>query len=147
METQARYFFPIQVRYADTDAQGHVFFANYFTYFDEAAGGYFRAVGFPWEALPAMGLDIFYVDAQCQYKGSARYGERLRVYARAERVGTTSLTIGCRITPEGDEATIAEGRITAVIVDPQTRRPARVPDALRQAIAAFEGNSGDNDDH
>jgi len=147
MTANERYYFPIQVRYADTDAQGHVFFGNYFTYFDEAAGGYFRAVGFPWEKLPEMGLDIFYVDAQCQYKGSARYGERLRVYARAERIGNTSLTIGCRITPEGDEATIAEGRITAVIVNPQTRRPARLPDALRQAIAAFEKDNGDNDDH
>ena len=139
MEAKGRYFFPIQVRYADTDAQGHVFFGNYFIYFDEAAGGYLRAIGYPWEKLPEMGLDMFYVDAQCQYKGSARYGEVLHVYARADRVGNSSLTIGCSITKDGDEAIIAEGRITAVIVDPQTRRPARVPDALRQAIANFEG--------
>ncbi len=31
MTANERYYFPIQVRYADTDAQGHVFFGNYFT--------------------------------------------------------------------------------------------------------------------
>ena len=40
-----RYALPLTVRYADTDAQGHVFFANYLTYADEGLTGYLAEIG------------------------------------------------------------------------------------------------------
>ncbi|MFQ5435139.1 MAG: acyl-CoA thioesterase [Anaerolineae bacterium] len=135
-----RYYFPIQVRYADTDAQGHVFFGNYLTYFDEASGGYFRAIGFPWQKLAEMGLDIFYVSANCQYKGSATFEDVLHVHARMAAIGNTSYTIACAIYKQGSDQLLAEGEITAVVVNPQTRQPTPVPDELRQAVAAYETN-------
>lgn len=137
--TKYRYQFPLQVRYADTDAQGHVFFGNYLTYLDEASGGYFRAIGFSWQRMQELGLDIFYVDAGCQYKGSATFEDLLHIHTRMARIGNTSFTIEGVIYKAGEETPIASGHITAVMVNPQTRRPVRVPDELRQAVAAFEG--------
>jgi acyl-CoA thioester hydrolase len=133
-----RFYHPLQVRYADTDAQGHVFFGNYFTYFDEASGAYLKAIGFPWQKLPEMGLDIFYVDAHCQYKGSALYEEVLHVHARMGRIGNTSFTIECAIYKQASDQLIASGHITSVVVDPKTRQPVRVPDELRRAVATYE---------
>lgn len=133
-----RYYLPLQVRYADTDAQGHVFFANYLTYFDEALGGYFRAFNFPWQALFDMGLDIFYVDTGCQYKASASYADLLHVHAHMARIGNTSFTTEFAITQEVTGELLATGHITAVVVNPTTRKPQRVPDALRDAVAAYE---------
>lgn len=133
-----RYHLPLQVRYADTDAQGHVFFANYLTYFDEALGGYFDAVNFPWQAMSDMGLSIFYVDAGCQYRGSASYADLLHVHARMARIGNTSFTTEFVIIQEASGETITTGHITAVVVNLATRKPQRVPDALRDAVAAYE---------
>ena len=138
-ETRYRFSFPIKVRYADTDAQGHVFFGNYFTFMDEAAGGYLRAIGFPWEKLSELGLDIFYVDAHCQYKGSATFDDTLQVDARMARIGNTSFTIQCAIYKPGNDQKIAIGEITAVVVNPKTRQPVRVPEEIRQAVASYEG--------
>ncbi len=136
---RARFFHPIQVRYADTDAQGHVFFGNYFTYFDEALGGYFRVLGLPWQKITSQGVDFVYVSAHCDYKGSAHYEDVLHVHARMGRIGNTSFTIECELVkPDGDEL-IASGQITSVTVDMQTRKPIPVPDVLRQAVAAYEG--------
>ena len=56
----ATFFFPIRVRFADTDQQGHVFFGNYFTYMDEALMAYIDELGFAWETLGEMGLAIYY---------------------------------------------------------------------------------------
>lgn len=137
--TKFRFYFPIQVRYADTDGQSHVFFGNYFTYFDEASGAYLRAIGFPWQKLAGMGLDIFYVAANCQYKGSATYEDIVHVHARMAAIGNTSFTIECAIYKAGSDRLIADGQITAVVVDPHTRKPVPVPDELRQAAAAYEG--------
>ena len=128
-ETRYRFSFPIKVRYADTDAQGHVFFGNYFTFMDEAAGGYLRAIGFPWEKLSELGLDIFYVDAHCQYKGSATFDDTLQVDARMARIGNTSFTIQCTIYKPGNDQKIAI----------KTRQPVRVPEEIRQAVASYEG--------
>ena len=138
-QSSYHFHFPLQVRYADTDGQGHVFFGNYFTYFDEASGAYLRAIGFPWKKLAAMGLDIFYVAANCQYKGSATYEDILHVHARMAAIGNTSFTIECAIVKAGSDRLIAGGQITAVVVDPQTRKPAPVPDELRRVAADFEG--------
>ena len=57
-----RFHQSIPVRYADTDAQGHVFFANYLTFFDEAVTGYCDTIGFGYDAIRAAGADFVYVD-------------------------------------------------------------------------------------
>ena len=134
-----RFFHPIQVRYADTDAQGHVFFSNYLTYFDEAHGAYFRAIGVPWPKLMEMGLESYHVSVHCDFKGSAFYEDTLHVHARIARIGNSSYTFECAIYKEQSDELIASGTITAVFVTPETRQPTRVPDEIRQAVAAYEG--------
>jgi acyl-CoA thioester hydrolase len=141
-ETRFHFTFPLKVRHADTDAQGHVFFGNYFTFFDEAATGYLETIGMPFQKLVEMGLDFYYVDAHCQYKGSARSGEMLQVDARVARIGNTSFTFECAIYRQANPGEpIATGQVTAVVVNPKTREPVRVPDEVRQAVAKFESAS------
>jgi acyl-CoA thioester hydrolase len=138
-----RFFHPIQVRYADTDAQGHVFFSNYLTYFDEAHGGYFRAIGVPWPKLMKMGLDSYHVSAHCDFKGSAVYEDKLHVHARMVRIGNSSYTVKCAIYKEDSEEMIADGYVTAVIVNAEDRKPIRVPEVIREAVAQYEGSVGE----
>jgi acyl-CoA thioester hydrolase len=45
LENRFRFFAPVQVRYAETDMQGHVFFGHYFAYFDIGLIEYLRATG------------------------------------------------------------------------------------------------------
>lgn len=133
--------FPMRVRYADSDAQGHVFFANYFIFFDEALSDYLEAIGLPYAKFPELGIDFLYVDAQCHFKGSAKPAEMLEVDVRAERIGHSSLTFRCALRRPGSDQSIAEGRLTAVVVDPKTRQPLRVPDFIREAVAKLgQGN-------
>jgi acyl-CoA thioester hydrolase len=136
-----QYHHPIQVRYADTDAQGHVFFSNYLTFFDEAHGGYFRAIGVPWPRLMEMGLDSYHVSAHCDFKGSAHYEDVLHVHARMTRIGKSSYTLECAIYRENSDELIASGYVTAVIVTRESRQPTRVPEEIREAVARYEGRS------
>jgi acyl-CoA thioester hydrolase len=137
-----RFYHPIRVRYADTDAQGHVFFGNYLTFFDEAFSGYFRTIGFAWTNLADMGLDTYHVSVHCDYKGSALFEDILHVHARISRIGKSSFTLDCAIYKKDSDELIASGYITAVIVNPETRKPARVPDEIRDAVATYEGKKG-----
>ena len=133
-----RFYYPIRVRYVEVDAQQHVFFGHYLTYFDVALVEYMRAIGFDYPAMVAAGIDMFYVASECQYRGRARFDDLLHVHARIGAVGNSSFTFEFAIyKPPADEL-IATGKIAAVAVDARTERSVRVPDGLREAVARFE---------
>ncbi|MFQ5613711.1 MAG: acyl-CoA thioesterase [Anaerolineae bacterium] len=139
-EFKYRFFYPMQVRFAETDAQGHVFFGEYFTYFDESMMAYFQAIGCSWQDLLEAGIDTYYVDAGCQYKSPAYFGEMLHIHARMRQIGNTSFSVEFAILKENSEALVATGHITAVTVNKETGQPLRVPERLRDAVAAYEAN-------
>jgi len=126
---------PISVRFADTDMQGHVFFANYLTFCDEAMTAYLRHLGVPWQTLVEGGADMFYVKATCEYRGSATFEDALRVETAITRIGETSFTTRFSVRDPSGQV-IAEAETVSVCVDPETRSKTRVPDRLRDAVAA-----------
>jgi acyl-CoA thioester hydrolase len=139
---QFRFYHPIRVRYVEVDAQQHVYFGHYLTYFDVALLEYMRAIGYDYREMVAGGVDMFYVDASCQYKGRARFDDILHVHARIGRIGNTSFAFEFAAYRQPHEALVATGQIVAVAVDVQTETPIRVPDGLREAVKRFEP-SGD----
>lgn len=138
-----KFYHPLRVRYVEVDAQRHVFFGHYLTYFDVALVEYLKAIGCPYADMPALGMDMFYAAAECQYKGRARFDDLLHVHARIAHIGNTSFTFEFVIYKQPKGELVATGKIVAVAVGPDTERPVRVPDALRQAVARFEGESAD----
>jgi YbgC/YbaW family acyl-CoA thioester hydrolase len=98
----AKFYFPVRVRFADTDLQGHVFFGNYFTYMDEAFMAYIDELGFAWQTLGEMGLAVYYVDSGCQFKGPSFFGDRLNVHTQISQLGNSSLTAEMTVVRERD---------------------------------------------
>lgn len=133
-----KFYHPLRVRYAETDAQGRVFFGNYLTYFDVALTEYMRAINFTYPDMNEAGVDMFYVETNCQYKGAARFDDLLHAYAQIGRIGNTSLTFDFAIFKMPNDELIATGHITAVTADIQSEKPMRVPDKLREAVARYE---------
>ncbi len=132
----------MRVRFRDTDMQGHVYFGNYFVFCDEALGAYMRAIGMPWQDMVKSGTDMFYVNASCDYLGSARFEEDVHIETRISKLGSSSVTSTFVIRNSQDD-TLANASVTSVCVDPKTREKARVPDRLREMVTAFEEGRGD----
>ena len=125
--------FPIQVRFADTDAQGHVYFANYLTYCDEALAAYLRHLGCPWQAMVKDGVDMFYVSAKCDYRGSAKFEEIVEIEPRITKIGRTSVTSEFTLRgPGGGVLAVAE--LVSVCVDVRTREKVAVPARLSACL-------------
>jgi len=129
---------PLRVRFAETDAQGHVFFGHYLTYFDEALTQYQHAIGFTYQDFLQSGADFFYIRAECEYKARAFFEEVLNVHARVGNIGNSSITFEFAIHKAHDDELVATGKIVAVVIDPQTKKPVRVPQAFRDSVAKFE---------
>jgi acyl-CoA thioester hydrolase len=134
-----RFYHPLCVRYVEVDAQRHVFFGHYLTYFDVALVEYMKAIGYAYPDMLDSGVDMFYVETGCQYRGRARFDDVLHVHARIGHIGNTSFTFEFAIYKQPAEELIAAGKIAAVAVDARTEVPVRVPDELREAVARFEG--------
>lgn len=134
------HIFKIHVRFRDTDAQGHVYFANYLTFCDEAWGAYMRHIGMPYQDLVKLGVDTYYVNTSCDYSGSAVYEDEVLVETHVTRMGRSSMTSEFTIRNDAGE-TLAKASLTSVCVDPKTRETAPIPDELRRRVDDFEGTS------
>jgi len=124
---------PMPVRFADTDAQGHMYFANYLTFCDEALAAFMRHIGCPWQSLVEDGVDMFYRKASCEYEGSATFEQVVQIEPTISRIGETSLTSSYVMRGDGG-AVIARAELVTVCVGTTSRTPTRVPEALRDAV-------------
>ncbi|MDH4207909.1 MAG: acyl-CoA thioesterase [Anaerolineae bacterium] len=138
MSDKFKFFYPLKVRFAETDAQGHVFFGNYYTYFDEGLVEYLRELGYSYQDLLQQGMDFLYVESGCRHYSSARFDDVLHVHTTLGKIGNSSLTFEFSIYQQDSDELVATGHIVAVNIDLDTNRPVPVPDALRDAVASYE---------
>ena len=141
MKADFNYCYTLRVRFAETDLQAIVFNANYLVYYDTAWTEYFRAVGFPYERLKALGVDTVLAKTTLEFKAPARFDELLEIYVRVSRLGNTSMTLDFEIYQQGSEALLNSAASLYVCIDPATMRPTPVPEALRESIRVFEEGS------
>jgi acyl-CoA thioester hydrolase len=137
-EDEFRFKTTVRVRYADTDAQGHVYFANYLVYFDIGTTDYMKAIGYSYEKLLEEGYDFFTVEALCRYRGEAFFDDELQVGAKISNIGNTSFTFSLGLFRNG--VLIADGHIVNVMIDQSSKKPVRVPEGFRKAVEKFEQN-------
>lgn len=128
---------PLKVRWADCDMQGIVFNPNYLVYADVAMTEYMRAVGYPYpETLLPFGVDVFAVNANVDFRSSARFDDDLTLAVRTQRFGRTSFLF--RIAMFRGEELLCDVRTTYVCASPEQKIPAPVPAPFIDVVRAFE---------
>ena len=130
------------VRFAETDAQGIVFYGTYVTYQDETFTAYMDAVGFPYDELRADAWDAHVVNLELDFRSQATFRDRLVNGMRVDAIGESSLTFDYRCRRADDGTTVVEGSVTHVAVD-DAGEPTRVPDDFRQAVVAAQDAAPD----
>src|SRR6478609_12008784 len=89
----------IEVRFADTDAMGHVNNATYLTYCEIARIKYWTDVtGVPIDHRITGLESLILAEARITYRSPAFFGETVTVETRATRVGRTSFHLEHRLT-------------------------------------------------
>ncbi|MFK7830364.1 MAG: acyl-CoA thioesterase [Congregibacter sp.] len=128
----------LRIRFRDTDAQGHMFFANYLVLADEVAGYYMKDLGFDWSDPDKMPCFVFTANANCDYLHECLAGDEVCVEVGYDRIGNTSATMSFSMTRTRDDVALAKGGFTHVFVDPQTRKPQPVPESVREALTVID---------
>jgi acyl-CoA thioester hydrolase len=131
---QLPYSAKVHVRYSDTDAQGHLYFANYMVYADEVAGFYMEELGFSFANLAQGPALIFTANINCDYLGECTIYDTVNVAVGYLRLGNSSAELGFELHDDASGGALARGSLTQVFVDKDTRKPCGIPRDFRAAI-------------
>ena len=130
---------PIRVYYEDTDTAGIVYYANYLKFAERARTEMLRLAGFDHGAIAdRFGVAFVVRDCALSYKRPARLDDLLEVRSRFLDLGSASLTAEQVVCRETTELARLDVRL-ACLTD--GGRPSRIPNALRDALAAYFGDT------
>lgn len=124
-----------RVEFHETDLAGIVHFANFFRYMEIAEHTYLRSLGYMIHG-EEDGRETGWprVNASCDFRKPARFGDEVTVEVTVEEVRTRSVRYGFRFLVEGEE--IATGTITAAHVElgKDGIRAVPIPEDLRRKL-------------
>ncbi len=120
---------PVDVRWRDVDALGHVNHAVFLTYLEEGRDAFFaQTFGEPDYVVARVEIDL---------RAEVRYPERrVTVRLEVERLGTTSLTTHETVLTQAGEVA-AEARVVTVRWDRRARKPVPFSEAERTRLATM----------
>ena len=108
----------LRVRYAETDAMGVVYYANYLAWFELGRTGWIRAHGFTYREVEEQGLLLPVTHASCDYRQSARYDDLVRVETTITKLSRASVAFGYRVVraEPAPDTLLADGRTEHVFL-------------------------------
>ncbi len=135
---QFHFYQPIQIRYNDIDAQGHVNNAKYVTYIEFARFRYITEVGL-WDGGSFLDLGLIVADAHVSYLAPIKLGQEIRVGVRVSKIGIKSMTLEYQIEDSKDGRVLATAETIMVSFNYKSQSTTLVSKTWRELISKFEG--------
>jgi acyl-CoA thioester hydrolase len=125
----------LRVRYHECDAQGIVFNAHHFAYFDVTLTELWRELFGSYDALVQAGSDVVVVDAQASFHASPQFDDLLDVEMTIAALGNSSMTSSFEEKRDGE--LLVTGRMVHVFVDPRTMQKQAIPGSVRERLSRY----------
>jgi len=122
----------VRVYYEDSDAQGLVYFANYFKFMERARTEWLRSLGVEQDVLLYEARRFFVVvDTRADFLAPARFNDELVVTAGLIDLSRASFLIEQNIFRDNlDGEMLCRGTTRAAYLNADTLKPARLPETL-----------------
>jgi acyl-CoA thioester hydrolase len=119
----------IRVYYEDTDAQGVVYYANYFRYMERARTEWLRALGVNQAEMLNVQRRMFVVtESNAEFRSPARFNDEIVVTARLAGLTRATFDIEQNIYLQDlNGKLLVSGNIRAAFLNADNMRPLRVP--------------------
>ncbi len=123
---------PIRVYYEDTDAQGVVYYANYFRYMERARTEWLRSLGVDQLQLLNDERRMFVVtETNAEFVAPAKFNDEIVVTAHLARLARATFDIEQNIYLNSLQGTLLlRGGVKAAFLNAATMRPTRVPASI-----------------
>ena len=126
----------IEMRFADLDMMGHVNNAIYFTYMEIGRTKYWKhAINWDWKTT-----GVVIGQASIDYIAPIFLGDKISMYVRTSRIGTTSFDLEYLIVKDenGKEVICSRGKTVCVAYDYTSKKPSPIPEKEREKMVRFE---------
>ena len=122
----------ITTRWMDNDSYGHVNNVMYYSFIDTVVNTYLIERGaLDVEKSKVIGLAV---ESGCNYFAPLSYPETVTAGLRVGHMGRSSVRYEIGLFGQGSDIAAAQGYFVHVYVDRATRRPVKLPDALKAAL-------------
>lgn len=129
----------IRVIYADTDAMGIVYHANYLKWFEVGRTELFRDLGIVYADWESAGITMPVTRAFCHYLLPAYYDDLIMVETEIEYVRRASIKFCNRIKREKDQTLLVTGYTVHACLN-REGRIIRLPERMMSMIAEQRSN-------
>ena len=127
----------MRTHWCDADPAGIVYFANHFSFVEQAEEELFRAHGGSrQELLQQHQVWMPRVEAFSKYMRPIKIGATIRVRLSPHLKGLKTVRYEFEILDDASSETLAEGYVTVVCVDALRFKATPIPDAIRTFIDA-----------
>lgn len=135
--TRADYldFYPLQTRWMDNDAYGHMNNVVHYSLFDTAVNGWLIERGLldP-RTSETYGL---VVESGCKYHAEMGFPDKVTAGLRVARLGSSSIKYEVALFRNDENTATAEGFFIHVYVNRETHRPSPIEDERRVAFQSL----------
>jgi acyl-CoA thioester hydrolase len=129
----------VQVRFAETDAQGIAHHAAFVVWCEVARVAWLDMYAGGYKGIRERGIEALTTEVSLRYHRAAHFHDRLTVWTRCADVRGARFRYEYRIERDGE--LVADGHTSHATVDAASRRPIRVPDWFADAIATARSGS------
>ena len=127
--------FAYRVGVADINYGGHVANSAVLNFFQDARIAYLATLG-PYTEIDLGGCGIIMPEAHVYFRKEMFLGDQLSIGVKSRELKRSSWMMEYRI--ERDSELTAEGETPLLCFNYQTRKPCRIPVAIRSALTDFE---------
>jgi acyl-CoA thioester hydrolase len=120
----------VRVRYAETDQMGVVYYANYFVWFEVGRTTLLREAGWSYLEMEREGFMLPVIEAQCDYRQSARYDDEIEIRTTGSLVSPVRIRFDYEVLRPADGTVLASGRTVHATLD-TGGKPCRLPARVR----------------
>jgi acyl-CoA thioester hydrolase len=106
-----------RVIYADVDAMGVVYHANYIDMFERSRGDMLRALGYPYPELEKIPLWLPCTEVHCEYKNAGKYDELLEIACRPVKMTFVKIRLEYEVRRKETGELLATGHTVHACTD------------------------------
>ncbi|MDM1348884.1 acyl-CoA thioesterase [Myroides marinus] len=134
-----RFYHPLEIRWSDMDALGHVNNVMYIDYFQIGRGYYMNQASKTWDWFKHM---FVIANISCNYIKEIKLDvKQPRIGVRISKMGSKSFEIEYAIVSEGENRELilhAIGTSTQVMIDMKEKKTIELPSWMREEITSYE---------
>lgn len=117
MQNNKDHVLEFRVYLEDTDAQGIVYYANYFRYFERGRSEFLESLGVPMSAVAQPDCRLVVYEIRMKFRRPALLGDRIQVWTGTRRASEYRITFQQQIRRSGEEDPLVSGEIDVVAID------------------------------